>query len=58
MCGNVSQKKTKRGRKQRREVIDDSSWGVIQSADFDSFSEKENRERERERERVRPRSVF
>ena len=61
VCGNVvSQKKTKRGRKQRREVkvIDDSSWGVIQSADFDSFSEKENRERERKRERVRPRSVF
>ncbi len=54
----MSQKKTKRGRKQRREVINSSSWGVLKSADFDSFSEEENREREREKERVRPRSVF
>jgi|TARA_B110000305_G_scaffold37378_1_gene37725 hypothetical protein len=31
---------------------------VIQSADFDSFSEEENREREKKRESKRPRSVF
>ena len=44
-------------RRAERLVVDDASWGVIKSADFDSQREKTQREREK-RERVRPRSVF
>ena len=43
-------------RRAERLVIDDSSWGVIKSADLDS--QREKTEREKKRERVRPWRVF
>ena len=55
----VRHKKRPKGRKQRREVIRRlSSWGVTQSADFDSQREKTHREREKKRESKALRSVF
>lgn len=37
-------------RRAERLVVDDASWGVIKSADFDSQREKTQREREKKRE--------
>ena len=45
-------------RRAERLVVDDASWGVIKSADFDSQREKTQREREKKRESKALRSVF